>query len=99
MRTAVTGVTRRTPVAGAGKKSRCMKRRRKQARQESNLQPPGLETGALPIELRTYDLVLLKLAGTAVLQNPQIKRGHPRRSHRKNLAALPAANGVTRAAK
>src|SRR5207244_12156402 len=26
----------------------------KQARQESNLQPPVLETGALPIELRTY---------------------------------------------
>jgi hypothetical protein len=25
----------------------------KQARQESNLQPPVLETGALPIELRT----------------------------------------------
>jgi hypothetical protein len=25
-----------------------------QARQESNLQPPVLETGALPIELRTY---------------------------------------------
>ena len=28
----------------------------KQARQESNLQPPVLETGALPIELRTYTL-------------------------------------------
>src|SRR2546421_11451409 len=28
----------------------------KQARQESNLQPPVLETGALPIELRTYEL-------------------------------------------
>src|SRR6267378_593907 len=27
----------------------------KQARQESNLQPPVLETGALPIELRTYE--------------------------------------------
>ena len=27
---------------------------RKQARQESNLQPPVLETGALPIELRTF---------------------------------------------
>ena len=27
-----------------------------QARQESNLQPPVLETGALPIELRTYRL-------------------------------------------
>ena len=27
----------------------------KQARQESNLQPPVLETGALPIELRTSD--------------------------------------------
>src|SRR6478736_10303235 len=26
-----------------------------QARQESNLQPPVLETGALPIELRTFD--------------------------------------------
>ena len=26
-----------------------------QARQESNLQPPVLETGALPIELRTYE--------------------------------------------
>ena len=26
-----------------------------QARQESNLQPPVLETGALPIELRTYN--------------------------------------------
>src|SRR5438093_7150883 len=29
--------------------------RPKQARQESNLQPPVLETGALPIELRTSD--------------------------------------------
>src|SRR5205085_4324466 len=29
-----------------------------QARQESNLQPPVLETGALPIELRTYKLTL-----------------------------------------
>ena len=29
---------------------------RQQARQESNLQPPVLETGALPIELRTYKL-------------------------------------------
>src|SRR5256885_11184984 len=29
---------------------------RQQARQESNLQPPVLETGALPIELRTYEL-------------------------------------------
>src|SRR6266702_5146834 len=29
-----------------------------QARQESNLQPPVLETGALPIELRTYVLQL-----------------------------------------
>ncbi len=28
-------------------------RSKKQARQESNLQPPVLETGALPIELRT----------------------------------------------
>ena len=27
-----------------------------QARQESNLQPPVLETGALPIELRTFVL-------------------------------------------
>ena len=27
--------------------------RPEQARQESNLQPPVLETGALPIELRT----------------------------------------------
>ena len=29
---------------------------RQQARQESNLQPPVLETGALPIELRTYGI-------------------------------------------
>jgi hypothetical protein len=28
----------------------------RQARQESNLQPPVLETGALPIELRTYTI-------------------------------------------
>jgi hypothetical protein len=27
----------------------------KQARRESNPQPPVLETGALPIELRTYN--------------------------------------------
>jgi hypothetical protein len=26
-----------------------------QARQDSNLQPPVLETGALPVELRTYE--------------------------------------------
>jgi len=28
---------------------------RKQGRQESNLQPPVLETGALPIELRPWE--------------------------------------------
>ena len=33
--------------------SRCEASRSQQARQESNLQPPVLETGALPIELRT----------------------------------------------
>ena len=32
-----------------------------QARQESNLQPPVLETGALPIELRTYTGCLLRI--------------------------------------
>ena len=33
-----------------------------QARRESNPQPPVLETGALPIELRTSELILLRLA-------------------------------------
>ena len=35
----------------------------KQARRESNPQPPVLETGALPIELRTYKPLHLPFEG------------------------------------
>src|SRR5437879_13130256 len=38
----------------------------KQARQESNLQPPVLETGALPIELRTSDTLGLEVTDSGV---------------------------------
>jgi hypothetical protein len=40
--------------------------RLEQARQESNLQPPVLETGALPIELRTYDALREEVTESAV---------------------------------
>ena len=36
-----------------------------QARRDSNPQPPVLETGALPVELRTSDLFPLRHAPTA----------------------------------
>ena len=50
------GCSRRVQVmraAPAARQRAAGQRIGKQARQESNLQPPVLETGALPIELRT----------------------------------------------
>src|SRR5687767_8839477 len=46
-----------------------------QARQESNLQPPVLETGALPIELRTFAGALRRSgAGTELRRTPISQR-------------------------
>ena len=44
-----------------------------QARRESNPQPPVLETGALPIELRTYPLRVL--LSTPRLPTKPVARG------------------------
>src|SRR6476659_1336907 len=45
---------RPSPLDDSAVRPHCASRTDPQARQESNLQPPVLETGALPIELRTF---------------------------------------------
>ena len=52
-----------------------------QARQESNLQPPVLETGALPIELRTYEHVQLVSQGWLTGIEPATSGATVRRSN------------------
>ncbi len=49
----VLGSPAKVPMRNVAKKAATTWSRPEQARQESNLQPPVLETGALPIELRT----------------------------------------------
>ncbi len=58
-------------------------RRRQQGRQDSNLQPPVLETGALPIELRPW--VRLE---RAVYPGRVYAPGVPRLAQRRALGAL-----------
>ena len=56
------------PVGPAKKAARS--RRLSQARQDSNLQPPVLETGALPVELRTYGMSNIQYPSVVQLHLP-----------------------------